>query len=343
MQIRRRHLERAVSEGLLSASQAERLWEFLQGELDDTPGFRATHILYYLGGMMAIGAMTLFMTLGWERFGGWGMLGIAFAYMAFGLWLTDRLVARRLAVPAGITAVFVVAITPLAIYGLQVGSGWWAEGFAYRQYHTRIDWRWLFMELGTLAVALGVLWRYRLPFLVMPVALTLWYMSMDLAPFLFGVDDVDWSLRRYVSLCFGLLMILLAFWVDLRSSGTRDYPFWLYLFGVVAFWGGLSLLDADSELGRLFYLVVNLVMIATGALLGRRVFAVFGALGAAGYLGHLAYDVFEDSLLFPFALTLLGFAVIYLGLLWQRHEQRISVRLRAILPEDVRRLLENRE
>ncbi len=231
---------------------------------------------------------------------------------------------------------------PLAVYGLQVGLGFWAEGFEYRDYHTRIDWRWLLMELATLAVGAVMLWRYRLPFLVMPVAVTLWYMSMDLAPFLAGGEDPDWELRKLVSLWFGLLMIPLAFWVDIRSRHDRDYAFWLYLFGVVAFWGGLSLMKSDSELSKLLYFAINLFLIVLGAVLSRRVFVVFGGLGCAGYLSYLAYDVFKDSLLFPFLLTLIGLGVIYLGFLWQRHEEKIGARLQSWLPEALRELLARR-
>jgi len=35
----------------------------------------------------------------------------------------------------------------------------------------------------------------------------------------------------------------------------------------------------------------------------------------AGYLGYLAGRVFKDSLLFPFALSLIGLAIIALGVL----------------------------
>lgn len=169
-----------------------------------------------------------------------------------------------------------------------------------------------------------MLWRYRLPFLVMPVAVTLWYMSMDLTPFLFGTADASWELRKLVSLWFGLLMVLLAFWVDVRTQDDRDYAFWLYLFGVVAFWCGLSLMRSDSEFNKFIYLCINLAMIFVGAALSRRVFAVFGGLGAAGYVGHLAYEVFRDSMLFPFVLTVIGLAVVALGVVWQRREAAIS-------------------
>jgi hypothetical protein len=72
------------------------------------------------------------------------------------------------------------------------------------------------------------------------------------------------------------------------------------------------------------------------------VFVVFGSLGAAGYLGHLAREVFEDSLAFPFMLTLIGLAVIWIGVIWQRHESQITRRLRDLLPSELRELLASR-
>ena len=343
MELNRVLLREAAAKGLISEQQAEQLWKFLSERGKDTPSFRFTHVLYYLGGLIAIGAMSLFMTLGWERFGGWGLFFIAFAYAGAGLWLTEFfLKRRRLPIPAGITATFVVVLTPLAVYGFQAALGWWAEGKVFREYHTHIDWRWMFMEFATLASGAVMIWRYRLPFLVMPIAATLWYMSMDLTPFLFGDADSMWELRKLVSLWFGLLIVLLAFWVDIRTRHDKDYAFWLYLFGVVAFWGGLSMMQSDSELNKFIYLCINLMMIAVGAVLSRRVFVVFGGLGAAGYLGHLAHDVFKDSMMFPFVLTIVGLGVIYLGIIWQRHEEMISTKLRELLPLPMRELVERR-
>lgn len=353
MQLTSSDLKQAVEQGLLSATQADGLWAWLKIRHRDEPRFSFTHILYYLGGLLAIGAMSLFMTLGWERFGGWGIFAIALGYAAIGLWLTrDFLYRRSLPIPAGITAAFVVVLTPLAVYGLQVAMGWWDGEHVFREYHTHIDWSWLFLELATLAVAVVMLWRYRLPFSVMPLAVTLWYMSMDLSPFLFGLwgQPVDreqwlslWELRKWVSLWFGLVVILIAFWVDLHARHhRRDYAFWLYLFGVLAFWGALSSTDSDSELSKFIYLCINLLMIGVGSLLLRRVLVVFGGLGVAMYLGHLAHEVFADSWLFPFALTVIGLGVIWLGTLWQRHEAGLADRLRAHLPMAVQDLIAGR-
>ena len=83
-------------------------------------------------------------------------------------------------------------------------------------------------------------------------------------------------------------------------------------------------------------------MIFIGAVLGRRVFAVFGGIGVAMYLGHLSYKVFRDSMLFPLALSVIGLGVVGLGIVWQKHEEKIARRLRGLLPDELRELIERR-
>ena len=344
--VSRGELEGAVRQGILSAAQAERLLEYLRGSAaaHEQPRFGFVHVLYYLGGMIAICAMSLFMTLGWNSLGGWGGFATAILYGVLALLLTQWLLERKhLYIPAGIMATLAVVMVPLAIFAAQTALGYWGASKPYRDYHVFIDWRWIMMEFGTLAVGAILLWRYRFPFMLMPIAVTLWYMSMDLVPFLLGAQRVyDWEIRKFISVHFGLLMMLLAFWVDLRSRFSRDYAFWLYLFGVLTFWGGLSLMNSGSELGKLAYCGINVLMVLVGAVLGRRVFAVFGGLGVAGYLGDISWRLFKDSLVFPFALSLIGFAIIWLGVLWQRREAEWSARLRNLLPAPLRELIEAR-
>jgi len=345
--IRSSDLEGAIREGILSPEQAQRLVAFLAGSAaapTGGPRFTFVHVLYYLGGMIAIGAMSIFMTLGWNALGGWGGFFISVCYAVLALGVTHRFIqAKHLEVPAGITATLAVVMVPLAIFFAQMALGHWSEHKPYRDYHVFIDWRWIEMEFGTIAIGAILLWRYRFPFMLMPIAVTLWYMSMDLVPFLMGQERVyDWEIRKFISLWFGLAMVLLAFWVDLRSRFSRDYAFWLYLFGVLTFWGGLSLMESGSEWGKLGYCGINVAMILIGTVLGRRVFAVFGGLGVAGYLGYLSYKVFKDSMIFPLALSLLGLAIIGLGVLWQRREVQWSARLRGFLPGPLRELIEAR-
>jgi len=346
MKLTRAMLDEAASQGLLDRDQAGRLWQFLAEREQHTPGFKPAHILYYLGGMIAIGAMSLFMTLGWESFGGTGLLFISICYMVAAIGSVEWLRVRRMELPAGVLAALAVVLVPLAVYGLQHMLGLWADdgpGSSYRNYHDYIDWRWIYMELATLAGGAVVLWRYRMPFTVMPVAVTLWYMSMDVTDMLLGGSAGFFSHEgKVISAVFGAAMTLLALWIDLRNRSSKDYAFWLYIWGVVTFWGALSSMDSHNELGKLVYCLINVLMIGIGAALSRRVFAVFGGFGLAGYLGHLSYTVFRDSLMFPVALTAIGIAIIAAGIFWQRHEAVIGATLRQWLPDPVRILVERR-
>jgi hypothetical protein len=198
---------------------------------------------------------------------------------------------------------------------------------------------WIVIELVTAGVGTAAVLARPFPFLMAPDALGLWFMSRDLTPRGFGGWDASWESRTWVSMWFGLAMLLGAYGIDLRNRLRQDFAFWGYLFGVLAFWGGLSLINGDSALSKVVYCAINVGLIVLSVLLRQRSFIVFGALGVLGYLGYLSYRVFEDSLLFPVALTVLGILIIYFGVVYQRNAAAVAVGLQANLPEGIRALV----
>ncbi|MGH8807210.1 MAG: DUF2157 domain-containing protein [Noviherbaspirillum sp.] len=359
MKFKREDLQAAADAGVLNPAEIDGLLAFLSQRYAQSPQhtarFSGTHILYYLGGMLAICAASLFANLAVEAFGMGALLLLSVLYALAAIGIAVKLEKHGFGIPAGIFATLAIALVPLAVYALQHVLGFWADGTHaqhYRDYHRYIDWRWLVMELATLAAGVALLWRFRYPFLTMPIAVTLWYMGMDIVPALVmqagGDPDnwfggATWELRKKVSLAFGLVMLLFAFWVDLRSRKGKDYAYWLYLFGLLTFWGALSMMHAGGLAGKLLYLALNFGLVFIGAVLGRRVFAVFGGIGIALVLGDLSWNLFKDSFAFVLILSLLGFALIGIGLWWSRHEAVLAQRLRALLPDDLRELLEARQ
>jgi hypothetical protein len=99
------------------------------------------------------------------------------------------------------------------------------------------------------------------------------------------------------------------------------------------------MMNSASELSKLEYFLINVALIGLSVLLRQRAFIVFGAMGAMGYIGHLAFRVFENSLMFPFVLTMIGILVIYLGVLYQRNGKAIESFARSQLPESVQQLV----
>lgn len=319
---------------MLQTGQVEPLWQALDERTRERPRFDVANVAYYIGALIVIGAMGWFMTEAWEALGGMALTGIAVVYatifIVVGRIFWDR---HSLRVPGGLLLTMAVGMMPLATYGLLRQFDLWPQGEpgAYRGFHIWIKGSWITVELATvLAGVLMLRWR-RFAFITAPIAVALWYLSMDLAPLLVGVPDFDWEVRRWVSLFFGLVMLVVAYAIDLRGRG-EDFAFWIYLFGLLAFWGGLSTMNSGSEWGKFCYFLINVGLIAVSLLLRRPMFTVFGALGMSGYIGYLSFEHFNDSILFPFALTIVGIAVIALGVIYQRNRVSLERTLLSRLP-----------
>ena len=191
------------------------------------------------------------------------------------------------------------------------------------------------MEAGTVIAALVALRYWPFSFIVFVLSFALWFMSMDLAVWFIGDKWTDFEARRAVSLVFGCMMILAAWFVDLRHWRSGDYAFWLHLFGVMCFWGGLSLHSSGDNLANAIYCLINIALVFLGVFLGRRVYAVFGTIGIMLYLGDLSWRVFNNVILFSFALSLIGLGIIWLGLVVHRNEKRLADWLVRSLPAGV--------
>lgn len=325
MNISKKDLEKAAGQGLLSAEQVDQLWRRLEANHAQQPHLSAAHVAYYFGAMIVIGAMGWFMNLAWENLGGPGIFVIATVYaLCFGLLGRSFWKQTALQIPGGLLVTMAVCMVPLAVYGLERWTGFWPQTDPgnYRDFHDYVKGSWLIMELATILAGAIALQFVRFPFLTAPIAFSLWYMSMDLTPILFGVDYLSWDQRKLVSVCVGLFMLLISYLIDRRTE--KDCAFWGYLFGMLAFWGGLSLMDGGDEWSKAVYCLINVGLVLVSVLLERRVFIIFGALGVFGYLGHLSYRVFQNSFVFPFVLTAVGLGIIYLGVQYQKHGETIQ-------------------
>ena len=344
-------LRGAESAGVIGAEELERLLAFLSRRSPSSGAapaarFDAAHLLWYAGALIVISAMGLFSTVAFSQMGGRALTGCAIAYaVAFTVAGHHLWYRKNLRVPGGLLIAIAVSMAPLAVYGVQDELGWWGRFGRPGTVHDFYIWikgSWIFMEIAAVAAGVVALRFFRAPFIVSIIAVALWFMSMDLTPWIFNVSQFDFEMRRQVSVWFGLAIVIVACVVDYRSRGG-DFAFWLHLFGLMAFWGGITATSGATELGRAVYCLFNVGLLFAAVILLRRAYAVFGTFGITLYLGHLAEVVFKDSLMFPFALSLIGIAVIAAGLAYHRKQQAIAAWLAANLPEAVLRLRPDRD
>jgi hypothetical protein len=346
MQFFEHDLRAAVTAGALDANALSRLLDFLATRQSSVPLIAATpapqfdlaHLLWYAGALIVMSAMGLFSTLAFSSMGGGALTATAVVYAVLFTIAGHHLwYGRNLRIPGGLLIAIAVSMAPLAVYGIQEAYGMWGQFGRPGTMHDFYVWikgSWVFMEVAAIVAAVIALRFYPFPFIVMIIAFALWFMSMDLTPWVFGRSELTWEERRAVSMWFGLAVLVVAWVVDRRPRGG-DFAFWLHLFGMMAFWAGLTLKNSDSEIAKALYCLLNVGLILLSVVLRRRVYAVFGTFGVAGYLGYLSHSVFKDSMLFPFALSAIGVAVIAAGLFYHKHQDAIAAWLEQHLPEVV--------
>lgn len=328
-------LHQAVDRAGLPTDVFERIRAALLMEPESAPGFEIAHVSYYLGALVIIGAMGWFVTNAWDRLSGMSLFVIAAAYSilfgGIGLRLYRQAATK---IPGGLLVAVAVCMTPLAIYGLERQFGWWptTDPGSYTNFHPLINGSWICMELATIIVAMIALRWIRVAFITAPAAYALWYLSMDATAFLFGKH---WTFRQecWISVCFGIVMLIVAYLMDGRSE--VDFSFWLYLFGLLAFTGGLTLIGDGNQFGKAIYCLLHLLLMLLAVILQRRAFLIFGAIGVFAYLIGEAEGYFRNSFGFTISLTLIGACFIAAGIFYKRNEHAIERKFFPLIPERI--------
>jgi hypothetical protein len=332
MKILKKDLQNAAQEGIISSGQVDDLWSYLNSVREDSPRFNGVNLIYYFGGILVLASMSWFLTKVWRDGISLMLISTAFA-IAFLLTAKNLWHKENLKTPAGLLVTAAVGLTPLFVFGFQQHFKLWPVPgvYDYRDYHIYVRYNWIAMEVATVIAAIIALRFYKFPFITFPLAFSLWYLSMDLTPLIFGGDKYSWEERKVVSCVFGIVMLGVAYIVD-RKCKDVDFAFWLYLYGLLAFWGGLSSMNSNSELGKFIYCMINIMLIIASVYLHRKAFAVFGALGVMGYISHLAWTVFKDSFMFPIALTVIGILIIIVGVSVQKNKAKVVAVIENLLP-----------
>lgn len=335
MQISKKSFFNIAEELKISPEKVKTFWESLekQAASSEEPKSFAKY-LYYLGAMIVIAAMTWLMGTVWDYFGGGGIFLISVAY-AIGFALLGHYLWKNeeTRIPGGLLITCAVCMVPLAIYGLEVYFNLIAldqERAHYHEFYQWVEGRWIYMELGTIVAGALALYFYSFPFITLPIVVAAWFLSMDLTPLLLGKDVIA-DERAWVSLFFGLAVILVGIVLDVKKK--NDFAFWIYLFGTLSFWGGLNaLVWTKGSIVMFIYLIINLAMMIFSLILNRKVLMVFGAIGLFAYLSYLAFDLFANSILLPFALSFIGLAIICLGIVYQKYHKAIENKMQSLFP-----------
>ncbi|MDA9982388.1 hypothetical protein N9H39_06550 [Gammaproteobacteria bacterium] len=350
MRLNKKDLDEAVSNGVIERSIADNLWGYLESRQGAEPEsrFNLTDLLWFTGALIIITAMSLFSTEAFSRWGGDALAATAVLYgVIFMITGSYFWFVRHIYTLGGLLITVAVTMAPLAIFGIQYHFGWWTHGEpgTYRDFFVWIRGSWVFMSISMIVAGLIALKFFKFPFITMAIAFALWFLSMDLTPWFVShwpdpgepahtfseYDRELWKYRGIVSTLFGIAVLVFAWIVDLRTK--VDFTFWLHLTVGLCVYGGIYLwISPDSPIEWMIVCIFSIIQLLLAVFLQRHVYAVFGGLGLASYLGYLSSEVFQDTIVFSFALSGIGILVMVLGYFYFKHANQIQSWIGNTLP-----------
>ena len=261
---------------------------------------RTVQVLVGLGVLLVIGAHAWWSTKGYESMG----IGIVLALTL--LWQVGFLAAAEWAKRAGYGliesgfAAIVAFYTPLTIYSIERLLGANFDEDAFADFYPWISGGWVFMEIGAIVVAAALMYRYRRPFLTLPLTLFTGFLLMDATARILGEGIDDEGTITKVVLAGGVALGLAAAGLDYR--GWRRFAFWPHITSIWLVAWGLPLCT-DGNTRWLF--AVAVIDLLVGVWLARTVYLAAGAI-----IGWIALSISAHGAAFPFILVLGGLAFI---------------------------------
>ncbi len=322
MKISKQTLIQAQQAGLLRAKQIDLLYDFLSNQPANQSRFNLVNLLYVLGSIIAISGASILITRAWSELGGLGIFVTSFLMQGIIIFITEKWHHAGNKTASGLTATILVALTPLTLFGLLEHIGIWPEATHYSDYHHQIHQHWLLLELGTIAVNTLAVIRYRFAFLLLPLAITLWYMSMDIGPAIIGFMGFSlngehslFQTKALISAVFGGLVFITGIFTQKFDCEQQNYSVWLYLPAILSLLGGLFcwVNEQDSEILRLLLFMFESSLIFIGLRLKQPIISIIAILAAWSYLAYLAYDVFESVVIYNLFLVTTGLLMIWLA------------------------------
>ncbi len=315
------HLNEAVKNDIFSDEQVTQFRNYVKNANNHVSKFQM--VLYYGGGLLIISALTWLMESSWDSFGALGMIIVS------SLYITVFLIAgyiiffkKKLEIAGGLLLAVPIAIMPLFLYSLLQSFDFWPQGWTYSDYYFWVNGKWIILEIGTILFALLILAKTKFPFHVFLIAGALWFLSMDMVKIVYQKTYITWTERAIISNIFGLIMIGIGYFADIKFK--KDYSFWFYLFGLLALSSGLSVFYNNDVLKFILLGAANVLLILFSVFIKRNVFLVFGTIGLTEFLSRLSWKFFRGSVFFPFALTIIGVLLILSGIFFQKNRKKID-------------------
>jgi hypothetical protein len=327
MEISKEDLLLAAQKTALEPQQIESLWEALEQQnpplADKIAGpkseFNAAKVTYYVGAFIALFSLPLFLSQLWERVGYGGSLAIFAAYATAFAFFGWKLTKKNEKIAGGVLWTLFLCMIPFIVYCGQQLLGLWPTSSEFIDIFDQsksTSGNAIVIELITLAAGFIVLKYNRLPLLLFPISLAVFFLFSDATIWLFKENPFDaLHLYKWSSLASGIFLILLGILFQWKEVVA---PFWAYFFGLIALESALMLFLYKTEVDRLLFYFINLFLLFLALGLESRVLAILVACVLFSSFGALLYFNEPTLMMTKASLILIGILIVIFGLLSKR-------------------------
>jgi hypothetical protein len=243
------------------------------------PRWSSASALVYLGGFVLLVATLVLLGILGDDHGDWAIVGYSVLATAAAIVLALWLERSSRAVAAGLIATLAVLFFVFLAGSFENAIG--LLDYDLDDYQPAS----LLLEALTIAAALVALRRFRAPLLVLPIAVTLWIVVIDLGSL------ISWdSSEEALSILGGLALIVAGVAVD--RAGREPYGLWLHVVGGLALGGGVLAL-VEGDVAWAFVGLLSLAYVAAAYLLARSSYAVLGTIGILATTTYFTFDGFS--------------------------------------------------
>ncbi len=274
---------------------------------------RTVQVLIWTGTVLLVGAHAWWSSRGYEALGMGVVLALTLtwqgAFLAAAEWARRR---GELVLESGFAAI-VAFYTPLTAYAAERLLGFHFASGDFDDFYPYVSGGWVWMEIAAIGASALLLFRYRRPFLALPLTLFTGFLVIDGATRALGGWDRGQRVEQVV-LAAGVVMLAAAIGLDYR--GWRRFAFWPHLTAIwLVAWGLDWVCDGRHTVTLFLAACIALVL---GIWLARATL-----LAAGGLFGWAALGFSAHGAAFPFLLTLGGLCFVGLAIWLSRSDSPV--------------------
>ena len=302
-------------------------------------------VLYYIGGLIMLGAMTSLMsnTIQHSTYTIILLLGTLYAVIFLGagefLWRKNE------KLPSGILYFLFIAAVGFIVTDIEKMTGFFPHFADMDKIPNYWDLcRFPLIVLSVLTITANtVLQKFRpASLLAVPTIFCTYTIFMTIVDFIYGYENITSKIFFTSNMIYGAGLSIVGFIKD-RLTKT-DYSMWMYLVGSVGFFiFAMFLLDA-LNIGiwqdQLICFILSLIYMFIGLMIQRKPFSITGILGVIEYIMYLEIDnIKNNTTLLTSVVLITGLIILYAGVIYSKNVDKLRSFIESKLPEKVRNYL----